>query len=129
MTTMLGFLAVAVSGLLVGAGQWPYKMMRIYRFEHWLLMGSLIGAVIVPWAVIFWGCPNVFQCLGNVPTSDLLKSNLFSIAWGISVVLSCTCYIRTGIGLTIALLVGLGIPMAKGLVELFRRLMRRTRRI
>ena len=111
MTTMLGFLAVAASGLLVGGGAWPYKLMRTYRIEHWMLLGSLIGAVAIPWAVILLGCPNAFQCLGNVPASDLLKSNLFSIAWGISVVLSCTCYVRIGIALTISLLVGLGIPV------------------
>ena len=103
MTTVLGFLAVAASGLLVGAGNWPYKLMRTYQFEHWMLVGTLIGMVVVPWTVILLGCPNVFECLGNVPTADLVKSNLFSIAWGISVVLSCLCYVRIGIGLTIAL--------------------------
>lgn len=111
MTTMLGFLAVAVSGILVGAGNWPYKKMRVYRFEHWMLTGTMIGMVLVPWTVILLGCPTAFECLRNVPTGDLVKSNLFSIGWGISVVLSCLCYIRIGIGLTIALLVGLGIPV------------------
>jgi hypothetical protein len=111
MTTVFGFLAVAASGLLVGAGNWPYKLMRTYGYEHWMLLGSLIGAIVIPWAVILGGCPNAFQCLANVPASDLLGSNLFSIAWGVSVVLSCTCYLRIGIGLTIALLVGLGIPV------------------
>jgi hypothetical protein len=67
--------------------------------------------VLVPWTVIFLGCPNTFECLGNIPTADLIKSNLFSIGWGISVILSCLCYVRIGIGLTISLLVGLGIPV------------------
>jgi hypothetical protein len=111
MTTALGFLAVAVSGFLVGAGNWPYKLMRTYQFEHWMLLSTFIGAIAVPWTVILLGCPNVFACLGNIPTADLVKSNLFSIAWGTSVVLSCLCYVRIGIGLTIALLVGLGIPV------------------
>jgi hypothetical protein len=111
MTTVLGFLAVAVSGLLVGAGNWPYKLMRVYQIEHWMLAATIISAVIVPWTVIFYGCPNVFACLGNVPLADLVKSNLFSVVWGTSTVLSCICYIRIGIGLTIALLVGLGIPV------------------
>ena len=47
MTTMLGFLAVAVSGFLVGAGNWPYKVMRTYRFEHWMLLDHVVGAVVV----------------------------------------------------------------------------------
>jgi hypothetical protein len=111
MTTALGFLAVALSGILVGAGNWPYKLMRTYQFEHWMLVSTLIGAVIVPWTVIFWGCPNVVECLGNVPASDLVRSNLFAVVWGTSVVLSCLCYVRIGIGLTIALLVGLAIPV------------------
>jgi hypothetical protein len=111
MTTLLGFSAVAASGLLVGAGNWPYKLMRTYRVEHWMLLGTFIGMVVIPWTVILWGCPNAFECLTNIPTADLVKSNLFSIAWGISVILSCLCYVRIGIGLTIALLVGLGIPV------------------
>jgi hypothetical protein len=111
MTTVLGFLAVATSGILVGAGNWPYKLMRTYQFEHWVLAGTFIGMIAFPWTIILWGCPNAFECLGNVPTADLVRSNLFSIAWGISVVLSCLCYVRIGIGLTIALLVGLAIPV------------------
>ncbi len=111
MTTALGFLAVAASGILVGAGNWPYKAMRTYRVEHWMLGGTLIGMVVIPWTVILWGCPNAFACLGNVPTADLVRSNAFAVAWGISTVLSCFCYVRIGIGLTIALLVGLAIPV------------------
>jgi hypothetical protein len=111
MTTALGFLAVALSGILVGAGNWPYKLMRTYQFEHWMLLSTLIGAIVVPWLVILWGCPTVLQCLGNVPTADLVRSNLFAVVWGISIVLSCLCYVRIGIGLTIALLVGLAIPV------------------
>jgi hypothetical protein len=111
MTTVLGFLAVALSGILVGAGNWPYKVMRTYQFEHWMLLSTVTGAIVVPWTVILCGCPSAFACLGNVPMSDLVRSNLFAVAWGTSVVLSCLCYVRIGIGLTIALLVGLAIPV------------------
>jgi hypothetical protein len=76
-----------------------------------MLGGTLIGMVVIPWTIILWGCPNAFECLANVPTADLVRSNAFAVAWGISTVLSCFCYVRIGIGLTIALLVGLAIPV------------------
>jgi hypothetical protein len=111
MTTLLGFLAVAASGLFIGAGVWPYKLVRRYRFEHWSLLSAVVGGIVIPWTVIFLGCPNSLQSLANVPVADLVRSNLFSLAWGASCVLSTICYVRIGIGLTIALLVGLGIPV------------------
>jgi hypothetical protein len=111
MTTVLGFLAVAASGLLIGAGNWPYKVMRTYRIENWMLGSTVTGLVVIPAAIILLGCPNALECLGNVPTADLVRSNVFSALWGISTVLSCLCYVRIGIGLTISLLVGLAIPV------------------
>jgi hypothetical protein len=111
MSTVLGVFAVAAGGFIIGISPWPYKFMRTYQFEHWLLLASVCGTVVYPWIVILWGCPSAFQCLSNVPLPDLVRSNLFAFAWGIAVVLACICYLRIGVGLTMAILIGIGIPV------------------
>ena len=43
MQTLLGGLIVAVAGLTMGSGAWTLKVLRKMTFEHWLLLGMLIG--------------------------------------------------------------------------------------
>jgi hypothetical protein len=110
-TTVLGILAVAVSGLIVGSGAWPFKLMRTYQFEHWWFVGSLVGLLLIPWTVVLVGCPNALQCLRNVPLADLIKGNALSVGWGIACILLGLCYVRIGVGLSGAILSGLGVSV------------------
>ena len=76
-----------------------------------MLLGTLIGTIVVPWTVILWGCPNAFRCLGNVPDGRSGPKQPVRHCLGHFHRVSCFCYLRIGIGLTIALLVGLAIPV------------------
>jgi hypothetical protein len=111
MTTALGLLTVALGGLIMGSGVWPYKLMRKFQFEHWWFVGMLVGLVIMPWTITLLGCPHAIQSLGKVPISALIMGNLFSIGWGIANVLCGVCYLRIGVALTGAVLGGLGVSL------------------
>ena len=111
MTTLLGALMVAVAGLLMGSGAWPFKLMRKYRFEHWWFVGMLVGLVIMPWGIMLAGCRHVPEALGAVPWPDLLLGNFFALGWGIANVLCGLCFVRIGVALTGAILAGLGVSI------------------
>ena len=111
MTTVLGLLVVAAGGLIMGSGAWPYKLMRKYQFEHWWLVGMVVGLIVIPWTVTLAGCPHALQSLGNVPAWALIMGNLFSVGWGIANVLCGLCYLRIGVALTGAILAGLGVSL------------------
>ncbi len=111
MATLLGVLAVAAGGLLMGSGAWPFKLLRKYQFEHWWFVGMLVGLVVMPWTITLAGCPHALQSMANVPLSAILLGNLFSIGWGIANVLCGLCYVRIGVALTGAILAGLGVSV------------------
>ncbi len=111
MSTLLGVLIVATGGLVMGSGAWPFKLMRLYKFEHWWFIGMLVGLVIMPWTITLAGCPHALGSLAEVPLEAILLGNLFSIGWGIANVLCGLCYVRIGVALTGAILAGLGVSV------------------
>ena len=111
MSAVLGLLVVALGGLIMGSGAWPFKLMRSYQFEHWWFIGMLVGLVVMPWTIVVAGCPHAWQSLAQVPWRAILLGNLFSVGWGIANVLCGLCYVRIGVGLTGAILAGLGVSV------------------
>ncbi|MBN2290993.1 MAG: hypothetical protein JXM70_01125 [Pirellulales bacterium] len=111
MTTAVGLLIVAFSGLLMGSGAWPFKLMRKYQFEHWWLLGMLVGLIILPWTITLSFCPRPIESIGNIPVSAILIGNVFSVGWGIANVLCGICFVRIGVALTGAILAGLGVSV------------------
>lgn len=112
MDTLLGILAVGVSGLFAGSGAWPFKLLRRYQFEHWWFVAIFIALFLVPWTVTLAGCPDPWGGLRIIWTEyrpELLKANLLSLAWGVANVLCGLCFVRIGVALTGAILAGLGV--------------------
>jgi hypothetical protein len=111
MHTLLGVMVVAVAGLIMGSGAWPFKLMRKFQFEHWWFIGMMFGLIIMPWALMLRGCPGALEGLRAVPASAIIKANLFACGWGIANVLCGLCFVRIGMALTGAILSGLGVSV------------------
>jgi len=111
METVWGVCVVAAGGLVMGSGVWPFKLMRKYQFEHWWLVGMVVGLVVIPWAIMLVCCPNAIEGLREVPVKNLITANLFAFGWGIANVLCGVCFVRIGVALTGALLAGLGVSV------------------
>ena len=111
METVWGVCVVAGGGLVMGSGVWPFKLMRKYQFEHWWLVGMVVGLVVIPWAIMLVCCPNAIEALREVPAKTLITANLFAFGWGIANVLCGVCFVRIGVALTGALLAGLGVSV------------------
>lgn len=110
-TQLLGILLVAFAGLFVGSGAWPMKLMKKFQFEHWWLVGMLVGLVIIPWMVTLFGCPNALEAYSKVPLRSLVTANLWAAGWGVANVLCGLCFVRIGVALTGAILTGLGVSL------------------
>jgi hypothetical protein len=111
MDTLLGVLVVGLGGLIMGSGAWPFKLMKLYKFEHWWFVGMLVGLVVMPWAIVLLGCPGAIEGLRDVPVRNLLLANVFAFGWGIANVLCGLCFVRIGVALTGAILAGLGVSV------------------
>jgi hypothetical protein len=109
--TIVGFLLVAVAGLLVGSGAWPMKLMKHYRFEHWWFIAMVTGLIVIPWSVTLLFCPNPWAAFAAVPVRTLVTANLWAMGWGVANLLCGLCFVRIGVALTGAILTGLGAAL------------------
>lgn len=107
----LGVFVVALGGLVMGSGAWPFKLMRKFQFEHWWFVGMFVGLVAMPWAITLLGCPGAIEGLRRVPLEAILLANVFALGWGVANVLCGLCFVRIGVALTGAILAGLGVSV------------------
>ena len=110
-TSLLGLLAVALAGLVIGSGAWPMKLMKQFQFEHWWFIGMATGLIVIPWAITLIYCPNAFAAYASVPAKTLITANLWAAGWGVANILCGLCFVRIGLALTGAILTGLGVSI------------------
>ena len=111
----MGFVSgIAVAGLggtSAGTLGWPMKLMKKFQFEQCWFSGMLFGLFILPWAITLVFCPHAIAAYRSVNIGLIIKSNLFSLAWGIGNVLLGISLVRIGASLSFAILSGIGIPL------------------
>jgi L-rhamnose-H+ transport protein len=106
-----GVLIVVLSGVAVGASPWPIKCMKRFEYEHWGFVSILLGFLLAPWLVTLLGCPDALAAYRSVGFGLLLKSNLFSLSWGIANILYMLCFARIGVSLANGILMGVSIAL------------------
>jgi L-rhamnose-H+ transport protein len=95
----------------MGSSAWPIKLMRRFQYEHWAIVANTVGIVLVPWCVTLLFCPRPFEAYATLDPAVLVKSNLWSLGWGVANVLAMICFLRIGFSLTNAILTGLGASL------------------
>jgi len=111
MEILFGVLVAALGGSFAGALGWPMKLMKRYTFPHVWFPAMLMGLIIFPWVITLLFCPNAIEGIATVDKSIILKSNIFSLAWGIGNILLGLSLLRIGASLSFAILSGIGIPL------------------
>jgi len=111
MDIVSGLLIAGLGGTFAGGLGWPMKLMRKFQFEQCWLVGMTFGLLLLPWLITFAFCPNALEAYKSVEPSLIIRSNLFSLAWGIGNVLLGLSLVRIGSSLSFAILSGIGIPL------------------
>jgi hypothetical protein len=119
-TMMYGVVVVVLAGLLQGSGGWPIKVMRKFQFEHWAFVGMLGGLIVIPWIVTLSGCPDALAAYRSVDPKVLIKSNIFSLSWGVANILCMLCFVRIGFCLTGGILTGIGVSLGVVIPMIFK---------
>ena len=106
-----GILVTGLGGTSAGTLSWPMKLQKKFQFEHCWFPGMIFGLFVLPWAITLLFCPNAIEAYRSVNVSYIIKSNLFSLAWGVGNVLLGLSLVRIGASLSFAILSGIGIPL------------------
>lgn len=111
MALITGSIVAGLGGAAAGALSWPMKLQKKFKFEHCWFPGMLFGLFVLPWAVTLALCPNAIDGYRSVAPAVIIKSNLFSLAWGVGNVLLGISLVRIGASLSFGILSGVGIPL------------------
>ena len=120
MQVWLGLLLTIAAGVLAGTIVWPAKLMRQLKYEHWGLISSLLGLLILPWVAALLLCPDAIGGYASLPGEVWVKALLFSTAWGVANILVTFCWMRIGVALAVGLLTGIGLPIGVLVPMLFK---------
>jgi hypothetical protein len=120
MALVSGIVVAGLGGAAAGALNWPMKLMKKFRFEQCWFAGMVFGLLVLPWAVTLIFCPHAIDAYRSVALSVIVKSNLFSLAWGIGNVLLGISLVRIGASLSFAVLSGVGIPLGAIIPMVFK---------
>lgn len=103
----IGLAAVVLAGVLQGLFAVPMKFARRWSYEHIWLTYSLAGMVVLPWLLISATVPHATQVYSVTPTPVLIRVVAFGLCWGIGSALAGIGMNLLGIGLGMAIILGL----------------------
>jgi L-rhamnose-H+ transport protein len=108
---VMGLAAVILAGVLQGLFAVPMKYAPHWNYEHIWLSFSLAGMVVLPWMLIYATVPHWADVYSLTPTPALVRIVGFGLCWGIGSALAGLGMNLLGIGLGMAIILGLSASL------------------
>jgi len=106
-----GIVGVLIGGFLNGSWVLPMKRMRAWRWENSWLVYSVVGLIVIPWAVALSTVPQLGPIFRNTSWLTLTKVLAFGFGWGIGSVLFGLGVSRLGLAVGYGIILGLIAPI------------------
>src|SRR6266567_5794873 len=106
-----GLAAVVLAGVLQGLFAVPMKYAPRWNYEHIWLIFSLVGMVVLPWMLTVATVPHVIEVYALTPMPVLVRIAGFGVCWGIGSALAGLGMNLLGIGLGMAIILGLSASL------------------
>lgn len=103
----LGMAIILISGGLNASFALPMKLSRSWKWENLWLVFSVVGILIVPWALAFGLTPGLLGVYAGVTPRALYLPMIFGLLWGIAQVTFGLSLRMVGMALTFAVVSGL----------------------
>src|SRR2546423_15529794 len=107
----IGLAAVVFAGVLQGLFAVPMKYARRWNYEHIWLIYSLAGMVVLPWMLTIATVPHLGEVYSLTPMPVLVRIASFGLCWGIGSALAGLGMNLLGIGLGMAIILGLSASL------------------
>jgi L-rhamnose-H+ transport protein len=101
-----GFSLTCLAGGVMGANLLPMKWIKIWRWENFWLIYSVVSLLVVPVVLAFVVVPKFGQVYGALSADAILTPFVFGSAWGIAQLGAGICVDRIGLALTASILNG-----------------------
>src|SRR5229473_1385228 len=107
----IGLAAVVFAGVLQGLFAVPMKYARRWNYENIWLIYSLTGMVVLPWMLTTATVPHLVEVYSLTPMPVLVRIAGFGLCWGIGSALAGLGMNLLGIGLGMAIILGLSASL------------------
>jgi len=108
---VMGLAAVVFAGVLQGLFAVPMKYAPRWNYEHIWLTYSLAGMVVMPWILTTATVPHLAEVYLLTPAPALARIASFGLCWGIGSALAGLGMNLLGIGLGMAIILGLSASL------------------
>ena len=108
MTLLHGFALTFLAGLTVGFSMWSIKWARIWKWENFWLVYTLVSLIIVPLALAFWLLPHLGEVYASLTFHEVLKPLVFGALWGFAQLGVGICIHKLGLAVSGAIVNGIG---------------------
>jgi len=102
-----GIALTVLAGCLAGGNLVPLKWIRVWKWENFWFVYSIVSLLIVPTCLAFLLLPNLTTVYTSVPLSTLARPFLYGALWGIAQLGAGICVDKIGLALTTSILNGL----------------------
>ena len=107
----IGLTAAVLAGVLQGLFAVPMKYARRWNYENIWLIFSLVGMVFLPWMLTVATVPHLVEVYSLTPMPVLVRIAGFGLCWGIGSALAGLGMNLLGIGLGMAIILGLSASL------------------
>jgi L-rhamnose-H+ transport protein len=107
----IGLAAVVFGGVLQGLFAVPMKYAPRWNYENIWLIFSLMGMVVLPWMLTTATVPHLVEVYSLTPMPVLVRIAGFGLCWGIGSALAGLGMNLLGIGLGMAIILGLSASL------------------
>jgi L-rhamnose-H+ transport protein len=104
---LAGFVVVCLAGILQGLFALPMKFARRWNYENIWLVYAASGLVVFPWMLTGATVPHLTAVYRLTPVATLVAIAAFGLCWGVGSLLTGLGLRMLGIGLGLAILLGL----------------------
>jgi L-rhamnose-H+ transport protein len=107
----MGLVAVVFAGILQGLFAVPMKYATRWNYEHIWLTYGFAGMIVLPWLLTTATVPHLAEVYSLTSISSLVRIAGFGLCWGIGSVLAGLGMNLLGIGLGMAIILGLSASL------------------
>jgi L-rhamnose-H+ transport protein len=108
MNFLHGFALTLLGGVTVGFSSWSLKWARIWKFENYWLLHSIIGLTILPFCLAYYLLPHLVNVYASLSAREFVKPFLFGFLWGFALLGAGVCMHRLGFAVTGGVINGTG---------------------
>jgi L-rhamnose-H+ transport protein len=106
-----GIAGVLLGGFLNGSWVLPMKRLPKWRWENTWLAFSILGLIVIPWAVALATVPQLGEVVQSTSGTALTKVLVFGFGWGLGNILFGLGVSRLGMAVGYGIILGLIAPI------------------